>query len=154
MEVYVNWNVYKVFKNGKRAKAPMLTFERKGQLEEVTHYFNENIKKNFNEKNRELRFVLLSEDEAQDRQEEKTNQQADDALKKQTLILGRLLKKANVKTKYKVTGGLIFASATHWKWQWCALECGTNNYMAGLSPRFDNATEAEKWMNQQIQNLK
>jgi len=65
-----------------------------------------------------------------------------------------LLKKANIKTKYKVGGGLIFARATHWKWQWCALEGGTNQYIAALSPRFDTATEAEKWLNQQIQNLK
>ena len=53
----MNWNVYKVFKNGKRAKAPLMTFERKGKIQEVTHYFNENIKKNFNEKNRGLKFI-------------------------------------------------------------------------------------------------
>ena len=150
----VNWNVYKVFKNGKRAKAPLMTFERKGKLQEVTHYFNENIKKNFNEKNRDLNFLLLCADQSQERKEEKNHKIEEEILKKQALVLGRLLKKANIKTKYKVGGGLIFARATHWKWQWCALEGGTNQYIAALSPRFDTATEAEKWLNQQIQNLK
>ena len=78
----------------------------------------------------------------------------EDALKKQTLILARFLKENDVTTKYKVVGGLIFARATDWKWQWCALEGGTNNFVAGLSPRFDNPTEAQEWMNQQINNLK
>jgi hypothetical protein len=149
----LNWNVYKVFKNGKRAKAPLITFNHDGSLEEANSYFDVNIKKNFNEKNRGLKFILLDAAISQERGEEKTNQQAVDALKKQTLVLGRLLKKANIKTKYKVGGGLIFARATHWKWQWCALEGGTNNFIAALSPRFDNPSEAQKWMNQQIQTL-
>tara|TARA_R110002020_G_scaffold79818_2_gene199612 strand:+ start:2578 stop:3009 length:432 start_codon:yes stop_codon:yes gene_type:complete len=142
-----------VFKNGKRAKAPMMSFRHNGGKEEVTIYFNTNIKKNFNEKNRELKFMLVRADASQERREEQKNQQDAESLKKQTLILGRFLKGLDIKTKHKVVGGLIFASATHWKWQWCALECGTNNYIAGLSPRFDNPTEADKWMKQQIHNL-
>jgi hypothetical protein len=90
----------------------------------------------------------------QDREEEKTNKMEEDALKKQTLILSRFLKKNGVTTKYRVVGGLIFARATDWKWQWCALECGTNNFVDGLSPRFDTPTDAQEWMNQQINNLK
>ena len=149
----LNWNVYKVFKNGKRAKAPMMTFDHNGNLEEANNYFSVNIKKNFNEKNRELKFILLGAEERQDREEEKTNQEAVDALKKRTLILGRFLKNLNIKSKHRVVGGLIFAHATHWKWQWCALEGGTNNFIAALSPRFDCPSDAQKWMNQQIQTL-
>ena len=39
-----NWNVYKVFKNGSRAKAPITTFE----CDEITmeEHFNNVIKKN------------------------------------------------------------------------------------------------------------
>jgi len=149
----MNWNVYKVFKNGKRAKAPIITFKHAGKKEEVTQYFNANIKKNFNEKNRGLEFVVLREDECQDRAEEKTHQQEEVALKKQTIVLARLLKESGVKSKHRMVGGLIFASATNWKWQWCALEAGSNNYIEGLSPRFDNPTEAHRWMNQQVQTL-
>ena len=146
----LNWNAYKVFKNGKRAKAPALTFEYDGDTSKVLDYFEDNIKKNFNEKNRELNFVVLREDESQEREEKKIEEN----FHFQTMILGAMAKKLGLKKKQRVVGGLLFASATHWKWQWCALESGTNNYVAGLSPRFDNATEADKWMTKQIQNLK
>jgi len=146
----LNWNAYKVFKNGKRAKAPLLTFEYDGDTSKVLDYFEDYIKKNFNEKNRESNFVVLREDAPQERKEKKIEEN----FHFQTLVLNALAKKLNLEKKQRMVGGLIFASATHWKWQWCALEPATNNYIAGLSPRFDNATEADKWMKTQIQNLK
>tara|TARA_R110002074_G_scaffold402160_1_gene604127 strand:- start:1210 stop:1662 length:453 start_codon:yes stop_codon:yes gene_type:complete len=149
----MNWNVYKVFKNGKRAKAPVVSFKHTGEREEVDQYFNANIKKNFNEKNRGLEFLVLREDECQERAEEKTNKQEETALKNQARVLASLLKGANVKSKHRVVGGLIFAAATNWKWQWCALEGASNNYIEGLSPRFDNPRSAHQWMNQEIQTL-
>jgi len=152
MEVVLNWNVYKVFKNGKRAKAPLTTFEYDDESN-VSEYFEAEVKKNFSEKIRDWNFTLLPENVSQERPEEKTNKQEEDVLKKQGLILSRFVKKNHIKTKYKVVGGLIFAKATDWKWQWCALEGGTNNYIAGLSPRFNNPTEAHQWMDKQVQNL-
>ncbi len=146
----LNWNVYKVFKNGKRAKAPIITFEHECDSSSVMDYFNSNIKKNFNEKNRELTFVILRADEPQEREEKKIEEN----LHFQTLVLNRLSRQLDLPKKQRLVGGLIFASATHWKWQWCALEPATNNYIAGLSPRFDNAHEADVWMKHQIQNLK
>jgi len=148
-----NWNVYKVFKNGKRAKAPLTSFAYEDESN-VAEYFETQIKEKFSEKNRDSDFAILRTDLPQDREEEKTNKMEEETLKKQTLILARFLKENDVTTKYKVVGGLIFARATDWKWQWCALECGTNNFVAGLSPRFDNPTDAQEWMNQQINNLK
>ena len=152
MEVVLNWNVYKVFKNGKRAKAPLTTFEYEDKSG-VHEYFEAKVKKNFSEKIRDWNFTLLPENVSQERPEEKANKQEEDVFKKQGLILSRFVKKNRVKSKYKVVGGLIFASATDWKWQWCALEGGTNNFIAGLSPRFDNPTEAQQWMDKQVQNL-
>ena len=94
--------------------------------------------------------MLLREDEPQEREEKKIEEN----FHFQTLVLNALAKKLNLEKKQRMVGGLIFSGHTHWKWQWCALEPATNNYIAGLSPRFDNATEADKWMNHQIQNLK
>ena len=148
----MNWNVYKVFKNGKRAKAPLATFEYEDESN-VSEYFEAEVKKNFSEKIRDWNFTLLPENVSQERPEEKADKQEEGVFKKQGLILSRFVKKNRVKSKYKVVGGLIFASATNWKWQWCALEGGTNNYIAGLSPRFNNPTEAQQWMNKQVQNL-
>jgi hypothetical protein len=152
MEVVLNWNVYKVFKNGKRAKAPLATFEYDDESS-VSEHFEAEVKKNFSEKIRDWNFTLLPENISQERPEEKADKQEEDVFKKQGLILSRFVKKNRVKSKYKVVGGLIFAKATDWKWQWCALEGGTNNFIAGLSPRFNNPTEAQQWMNKQVQNL-
>ena len=146
----MNWNVYKVFKNGKRAKIPLMSFEYKGSVETATHHFNANIKEKFSEKNRDLNYLILNENESQEREEKKIEEN----LHLQTLVLNNLARELNLKKKRGLVGGLIFASATHWKWQWCALEPATNNYVAGLSPRFDNPSEADRWMNLQIQNLK
>ena len=35
-----NWNVYKLFKNGKRAKAPIHTFTHNGDNNTANEYFN------------------------------------------------------------------------------------------------------------------
>lgn len=146
----MNWNVYKVFRNGKRAKAPITTFKSNEDEQTAYEYFESEIKKNFNEKFRGWEFILLPESAAQERAEEQTNKAEEEALKNQTRVLGRLLREKSITSKHRVVGGLIFASATYWKWQWCALEAASNNFIAGLSPRFDNAREAHAWMNQQI----
>jgi hypothetical protein len=148
----VNWNVYKIFKNGKRAKAPMATFEYNDKADLVVEYFESEIKKNFNEKNRDLNFLIFREDEPQERKEKEKFIEED--LRKQTFILNRRVRALNLKSKYRIVGGLIFAGATDWQWQWCALQGGTNKYIAGLSPPFNNPSEAQEWMNQQIQNLR
>ena len=148
----MNWNVYKIFKNGKRAKAPMTTFEYDGSETEAIAYFQVEILENFKEKYRELNYSLLRSDLSQIRYD--PNAEENEILRKQILVLGRAARKKGITHTYKTTGGLIFASATNWKWQWCVLEGATNNYIAGLSPRFDNPSEAEKWMERQIQNLK
>jgi len=148
-----NWNVYKIFKNGKRAKAPLATFTHEDEAS-IYEYFEAEVKKKFSEKIRDSKFTILREDADQNRTNEETNDMEDERLKKQTLILARFLKNTGVKPGDRVVGGLIFAKATNWTWQWCALECGTNRYVAGLSPRFDYHPDAEEWMNQQIQNLK
>jgi hypothetical protein len=152
MEVFMNWNVYKVFKNGKRAKAPVTTFAYDDKSN-VYEYFEAEIKENFTEKIRDWNFALLSEEESQEREEEKTNKMEEDALRNQILVLGRLVREKAIISKYTVVGGLILAKDTGWKWQWSALEGASNNFIAGLSPRFDNPSEAQKWMNRQIQNL-
>ena len=142
----VNWHAYKVFKNGKRAKAALTSFEYSGNEEQVKQYFETEIKKNFNEKNRGLEFVLLREDEPQERKEKNT----DENLRKQVLVLNQLAKDVPRGKNKTLVGGLIFASATNWNWQWCALEPGTNNFVAPLSPPFDNPMEAHTWMQYQI----
>ena len=148
----MNWNVYKIFKNGKRAKAPITTFEFSGNETEAIAHFQAEILENFKEKYRESNYSLLNAAKSQER--ETTGQQNDENLRKQTLVLRRAAKEKGITYKYKTVGGLIFAAATNWNWQWCVLEYPTNNFVAALSPPFENPGEAKKWMDRQVRNLK
>jgi len=148
----LNWNVYKVFKNGKRAKAPLTTFEHSGNETEAEAHFRAVILENFKEKYRGWNFSLLDAAKAQDRYDEV--QEDDENLRLQSIVLGRAARAKGITHKFKTVGGLIFAAATNWNWQWCVLEYPTNNFVAPLSPTFDNPGEARKWMDRQIRNLK
>tara|TARA_Y100000310_G_scaffold305662_1_gene346068 strand:+ start:770 stop:1216 length:447 start_codon:yes stop_codon:yes gene_type:complete len=148
----MNWNVYKVFKNGKRAKAPLTVFEFDGDSNSAEEHFRVVIQENFKEKYRDMGYSILRADLPQERVD--LNKEDDKLRQKQILVLGRCAREKGLQFKRKTIGGLIFASATHWKWQWCVLESATCNFLAGLSPRFDNSSEADAWMTQQVQNLK
>ena len=148
-----NWNVYKLFKNGKRAKLPLTTFEYAGDENEAEEHFKGVVLENFKEKNqekyRDLKYSILRADEPQER-----HFKEDENLQKQKIILGRLVQGASIKEERGFTCGLIFDKATNWQWQWCALQSGTNQVLAELSPQFPTHPEAEAWMTEQVQNLK
>tara|TARA_B100000131_G_scaffold53459_2_gene48314 strand:- start:4580 stop:5026 length:447 start_codon:yes stop_codon:yes gene_type:complete len=144
-----NWNVYKIFKNGKRAKAPIHEFMYDDE-NTVMEYFETEVKKKFSEKIRGLEFSILRADMSQEREVEK-QQEADEALhKQQKNILGRLVRAANVKTKRNITAALVYAKETNWSWQWCAAEAGTHTFLAPLSPQFKTNEQAHEWLNNQI----
>ena len=70
-----NWNVYKIFNNGKRAKAPMHTFVYADE-DKVKEYFDVVVKENFTEKIRRCDFELLRADLPQDRKAEVVDEEA------------------------------------------------------------------------------
>ena len=148
-----NWNVYKLFKNGKRAKLPLTTFEHAGSENEAEEHFKGVVLENFKEKNqekyRDLKYSILRADKPQER-----HFKEDENLLKQKIILARLVQEASIKEDRGLTCGLIFAKTTNWQWQWCALQSGTNQVLAALSPQFPTHLEAEAWMTEQVQNLK
>ena len=141
-----NWNVYKVFKSGKRAKAPFMTFEHceSGAME----HFEEEIKKNFNDGFREMQFMVLRADESQEI--------AEDPRKKILLDQKRVIQQylTGALKKLNLSWGLIFCKESEWQWQWAFLENGTNRYMTPISPKFKIQKKAYEWMNQQITALK
>ena len=84
-----NWKAYKVFNNGKRAKAPYLEFEY-DESEGVEEYFNTKFKVNFPKKFRRSKFMFLHGDLPQERTaeaaglaEEAHKQQRNQVLNKQ-----------------------------------------------------------------------
>jgi len=149
-----NWNVYKLFKNGRRAKAPFHVFEY-DDPESVGDYFNAEVKENFTEKIRRSKLMVLRSDLPQD---QKINMGDDQALIKQnqSRVFRNLIKNLGPRADFdvrRVTGGLIFCKETSWQWQWAALELGTSQYVKGLSPLFESYDDAHGWMLAEIDKL-
>ena len=136
-----NWNVYKIFKSGNRAKAPFMTFEHcESDAEE---FFEEEVKKNFTKKLQQTQFMIMRADQPQTT--------FDDPRKKNLLSQKRVIQKhLSANLKQNLSWGLILSKESHWKWQWAVLESATNNYVAAISPLFKDQKGAHEWMEQQI----
>jgi len=148
-----NWNVYKVFKNGKRAKAPMTQFVCEGDDNEALSFFNESVRENFSGKNRGLEYEILRADMPQERITEKNNLEEEKNLRNRSIVLGRLLREEGISHKRRVAAALMMTKETEWKWQWCAAEAGTHKYIGGLSQKFNNHDEAVAWLETQISSM-
>ena len=138
-----NWNVYKIFKSGNRAKAPFMTFEHcESDAEE---FFEEEVKKNFTKKLQQTQFMIMRADKPQTTPA--------DPRKKYLLSQKRVIQKQlsdGLKQKRNLSWGLILSKESHWKWQWAVLESATNRYVAAISPLFKDQKGAHEWMEQQI----
>ena len=150
-----NWNVYKLFKNGKRAKAPFHVFEY-DDPESVGEYFNEKIKDNFSEKVRRSKMMVLRSDLPQERQDDSAGEEDKTHQKNRNRVFRKLIKNLGDTTILPETrfgGGLIFCQESNWQWQWAVLESGTSRYLAGLSPTFPGYNAAQQWMDSEIEKL-
>ena len=144
-----NWNVYKIFKNGKRAKAPVHQFEFKGLKSDVYDYFKANEIENIASK--VLLYEILNDSENQNRI---TKDDKDEKISKQkNRVLAKLIRQKSIDTNKRYGAGLILSKESNWKWQWAILEVATNRYLQGLSPQFKSYEEANNWMNQEIETL-
>ena len=141
IQLNYNWNVYKVFKNGNRAKAPITTFEC--EEDTVEQYFNNIIKKNFSEKFANANYQLVRSDMPQH-----TNTLSDEEkfLKEKNRDLGRLVSAKKINHKYGIATGLVYCSESNWNWQWSVIESGTGKYISSLSPSFRTYREADTWI--------
>jgi hypothetical protein len=146
--------VYKLFKNGKRAKAPICVFEY-GDPETVNDYFNEEVRENFTKKLRESRVLIVRGDLPQEREEDKDVVFRKNFQKRKNRVFAKYLKLTDQSSfgAAKVVGGLVFCAQSGWKWQWAALESGTSRYLAGLSPTFKGTRAAEEWMSEEMSKL-
>ena len=148
-----NWNVYKIFNNGKRAKAPMHTFVYADE-DKVKEYFDVVVKENFTEKIRRCDFELLRADLPQDRKAEVVDEEAKLLERNQNRVFGKLLQNAHLPPNTKaVVAGLVCCEKSDWEWQWAVVQEGTSMYLAGLSPTFKSHIEANEWMDKKIEEL-
>lgn len=145
-----NWNIYKIFKNGKRAKAPLHSFSFDGTEDEMQNYFSSYeinvLSEKVGEKFGDLKYKILNSNVSQ--KHVMTKQEIFE--KNKNKILGKLISDSDLSTERKYTGGLVYCSESEWKWQWAALQVATNNYIRGLSPNFDTYEDALSWMETKI----
>jgi hypothetical protein len=147
-----NWNVYKLFKNGKRAKAPIHSFHYEGDEESAIAHFksceiNALAVKN-GEKVLKSKYQVVSAEGCQDREVLNAGEQKFTTEKNR--VLARILKEKNIETKNSCVGALVYFKESGWMWQWAAIEGGSSAYIAGLSERFKSYNKAYDWMKEQI----
>jgi hypothetical protein len=139
------WNVYKVFSNGKRAKSPYMTFKS-----DSADHFDRAIFPSMAKKLQKYKWIVLNVDEPQGRAEAYLSDEQI-KLQKQAVVLNKIAAKRHPSVYNKnVSGCLLLSASTDWKWAWCVVDGATNNFVGLLSDKFDKASDAEKWMADQI----
>ena len=150
------WNAYKVFLNGKRAKRPSITFKHDDE-KTVSEYFESKIKRKLGKKLGSSEFTILRADLPQNSKEEIELAAKKRANELRNRVIRKHLKNIPVRGKIRQSvnygAGMILCKESDWKWQWAVLENATNKYVKGISPGFAGFVEAEKWMEEQIDEL-
>ena len=147
-----NWNVYKLFNNGNRAKAPFVVVEGEDcESESFRAVVEKNLEEKFGRKASTIKYKIMRADLPQE-------ERVDDEEKKNLVLRNRVLAlKINALgldlQKIKTSGALIMSGDTSWKWQWCVARMASNQFIAALSPPFDSAKRAQAWMNEEIAKI-
>ena len=143
-----NWNVYKLFNNGNRAKAPFAVVEGEDcESESFMSKLRKNLEEKFGAKAALTKYKIMRADLPQ---EERADVEKEKNLVLRNRVLSTKINALGLNLQNKRTAGaLVMSGDTNWKWQWAAIEKGTSNYIQGLSPTFKTHKEAETW----IENL-
>ena len=141
-----NWNVYKVFASGKRAKSPYTSFEA-----EEPQYFFDNILPTLTQKLQKSKWIVLNTEQPQERQADVIDEEAERFKKNKTKVLSKLTaKKFPQFSNKKIEACLAMNKETNWKWAWCVVDCASHQYLGELSQRFDYSAQADDWIEEQI----
>lgn len=143
-----NWNVYKLFKSGKRAKAPVHSFFFDGTLEEAYDRFVGSEIKQLGDKANQTKYHILNSETDQERVLE--SDESEKISIEKNRVLGAIMRKIELPTARSYATALVYTRESNWKWQWAAIQPGTGKYIAGLSEEFKTHGAAEEWMNSQI----
>ena len=150
------WNAYKVFLNGKRAKRPSITFKHDDE-KTISEHFEGKIKRKLGKKLGSSEFIILRADLPQNSKEEIELAEKKESNELRNRVIRKHFKNIHAKGKIRQSvnygAGLIYCKESDWKWEWAVLENATNRYVKGVSPGFKLFTEAETWMEEQINEL-
>jgi hypothetical protein len=148
------WNVYKVFSNGRRAKAPLQSFTHEDP-ETVEEHFESKIKVSFAGKAKRAKFILIRSDLPQNRCEESVDKEQKLFEQNKMRVFQKhfcSVGKQKIRNTHIATG-LILCEKTGWKWQWAFIEAATSRYLGPLSSRFSTYSAAQAWMQAEIREL-
>jgi len=143
-----NWNVYKIFINGRRAKAPCVMFE--SENEETAHaLFKRDILQTLSAKEQKSKFCIVRADLPQERQFEGGLLEERKKSRIKQKVFARLM---DGKTTYEgpMEGGLLYSDDTGWEWQWAIMTAANHRFITAISPKFKSGKEADKWMEHQL----
>ena len=145
-----NWNVYKLFSNGNRAKAPFVILEGKDcESEDFTAMVRKNLEEKFGAKARSTKYKIMRADLPQ---EERVDEEEKKNLVLRNRVLSTKIKALGLNLQNKrTTGALVMSGDTSWKWQWCVLRMSSNQFIAALSPEFNSTEMAQAWMKDEIE---
>ena len=147
-----NWNVYKLFSNGNRAKAPFAVVEGEDcESESFMSKVKKNLEEKFGAKAALTKYKIKRADLPQE-------ERADEEEKKNLVLRNRVLStKINALgldlQNKRTVGALVMSGDTSWKWQWCVLRMSSNQFIAALSPKFNSAEDAMGWMTEEIAKI-
>jgi hypothetical protein len=147
-----NWNVYKLFSNGNRAKAPFVVVEGDScESNDFRAVVRKNLEEKFGGKAALTKYKIMRADLPQE-------ERVDDEERKNLVLRNRVLSQKisglgvdlqNIKS----SGALIMSGDTDWEWQWCVVRMASNQFIAALSPSFDIVNGAHAWMNKEIEKI-
>jgi hypothetical protein len=154
MEVLLsyNWNVYKLFSNGNRAKAPFAVVEGEDcESETFMSKVKKNLEEKFGAKAQRTKYKIMRADLPQ---EERADVEKEKNLVLRNRVLSTKISALGLDLQNKrTTGALVMSEDTNWKWQWCILRMSSNQFIAALSPEFDTAESAQEWMKDETEKL-
>jgi len=154
MEVLLsyNWNVYKLFNNGNRAKAPFAVVEGEDcESESFMSKLRKNLEEKFGAKAALTKYKIMRADLPQ---EERADVEKEKNLVLRNRVLSTKINALGLNLQNKRTAGaLVMSEKTNWKWQWCVLRMASNEFIAALSPEFDIVESAQEWMKNETDKL-
>ena len=145
-----NWNVYKLFSSGNRAKAPFAVVEGEDcESEDFGAIVRKNLEEKFGAKAALTKYKIMRADLPQ---EERVDEEEKKNLVLRNRVLSTKIKALGLDLQNKrTTGALVMSKETNWKWQWCVLRAASNQFIAALSDEFKSSQEATEWMKNEIE---
>ena len=147
-----NWNVYKLFSNGNRAKAPFAVIESEDcESEGFMAKVEKNLEEKFGAKAALTKYKIMRADLPQ---EERADVEKEKNLVLRNRVLSTKISALGLDLQNKrTTGALVMSEDTNWKWQWCVLRMSSNQFIAALSPEINSAENAQDWMKSEIESI-